>query len=220
MAEQLPLFPLNTVLFPGMPLPLHIFEERYRRLLRIRKGKDVVFGVTLIKSGNATGGPVDMHPIGTAARLVSIHSFQDGRADIIVSGINRFRIHMVNWSAGYCVADVTFLDDESPASQADATALLERAARKFSRYVEGITRVTGRTFSGITISDDPAEASWDLTTRLPLHTWERQRMLEIDTPEARLLAVMKLIDRENALLFKGGAAGLTINHPGGRFSAN
>jgi hypothetical protein len=98
--------------------------------------------------------------------------------------------------------------------------LLERSSRQFARYVEGITRITGRRFSGIRISDDPIEAAYDLTTRLPLHTWERQRILELDTTEERLVELSSLIDRELALLLHAGAAGLAINHPGERFSVN
>jgi Lon protease-like protein len=219
MAEQLPLFPLNTVLYPGMPLPLHIFEERYRRLLRIRSGEETVFGVILIKSGNETGTPPGMHRVGTAARLLSKRSMPDGRSDIVISGTRRFQVHSENWSAGYCIADISYLDDEL--GDPDVVArLLERSTRQFSRFVEGITRITGRRFSGVRISQDPIEAAYDLTTRLPLHTWERQRILELNTTEQRLVELSALIDREVALLLRAGAAGLAINHPGERFAVN
>jgi Lon protease-like protein len=219
MAEQLPLFPLNTVLYPGMPLPLHIFEERYRRLLRIRAGEETVFGVILLNALNTSTVPLGMHPIGTAARLVSKRPMPDGRADIVVTGTRRFRVHSENWSAGYCIADVTYLEDELGDPEAVASILKSSTAR-FARYVEGITRLTGQRFSGIRISSDPNEAAYDLTTRLPLHTWERQRLLELESTEARLNMLSGLIDREVALLYRAGAAGLAINHPGSRFAAN
>lgn len=219
MAEQLPLFPLNTVLYPGMPLPLHIFEERYRRLLRIRAGEETVFGVILIKTTNADVAPLGMYPIGTAARLITRRSMPDGRSDIVVTGTRRFRVHAENWSAGYCVAEVTYLNDEI-GDQQRVDRLLERTTRRFAKYVEGITRITGREFAGVRISEDPIEAAYDLTTRLPLHTWERQGILELDTTEARLEQISRLVDREVALLFKAGAAGLAINHPGSNFSDN
>jgi Lon protease-like protein len=219
MADQLPLFPLNTVLYPGMPLPLHIFEERYRRLLRIRAAEETVFGVILVKSTNATEVPLGMYSIGTAARLVSRRSKPDGRADIVVTGTRRFRVEAENWSAGYCIADISYLEDEL-GDPDNVDTLLEVTTQQFARYVEGITRVTGRRFGGVRISADPNEAAYDLTTRLPLHTWERQRILEMETTEARLDALRVLIDREVSLLFKAGAAGLAINHPGDRFAAN
>ena len=202
-----------------MPLPLHIFEERYRRLLRIRAGEETVFGVILIKSTNATVPPLGMYTVGTAARLVSRRPMPDGRADIVVTGTRRFHVHAENWSAGYCIADISYLEDEIGDSE-NVDRLLEITTSQFARYVEGITRITGRRFGGVRISDDPNEAAYDLTTRLPLHTWERQRILELPTAEERLLDLRVLIDREVALLFKAGAAGLAINHPGARFAAN
>ena len=219
MADQLPLFPLNTVLYPGMPLPLHIFEERYRRLLRIRASEEIVFGVILIKSTNTTEVPLGMYPVGTAARLISRRSKPDGRADIVVTGTRRFRVQAENWSVGYYIADITYLDDDLGDGE-KVDKLLEVTTQQFAHYVEGITRVTGRQFGGVRISADPNEAAYDLTTRLPLHTWERQRILEMDTTEERLEALRVLIDREVSLLFKAGAAGLAINHPGDRFAAN
>jgi Lon protease-like protein len=143
----------------------------------------------------------------------------DGRADIVVTGTRRFRVHSENWSAGYCIADVSYLEDELGDPEAVASILKSSTAR-FARYVEGITRLTGQRFSGIRISSDPNEAAYDLTTRLPLHTWERQRLLELESTEARLNMLSGLIDREVALLYRAGAAGLAINHPGSRFAAN
>ena len=219
MVDQLPLFPLNTVLFPGMPLPLHIFEERYRRLLRVRAGEETVFGIILINPAQSTSSSVSMHEIGTAARLVSRRSMPDGRADIVVSGTKRFQVLGENWSAGHCIADIRYLEDQLGDAN-NVEKMLETAKRQFARYVEGITRVTGREFSGVKLSLDPNEAAYDLTTRLPLHTWERQTILELDSTEERLVRLARLINRELALLFKAGAAGLAINYPGGRFAAN
>jgi Lon protease-like protein len=202
-----------------MPLPLHIFEERYRRLLRIRAAEETVFGVILIKSTDGTDSPNGMYRIGTAAKLVSRRALPDGRADIVVTGTRRFRVHAENWSAGYCIAEISYLsDDLGDATRVDR--LLEVTTRQFARYVEGITRITGRRFTGIRISTEPNEAAYDLTRRLPLHTWERQRLLELDSTEERLEELRFLIDREVALLFKAGAAGLAINHPGARFAEN
>ena len=67
---ELPIFPLGTVLFPGMPLPLHIFEERYKRMIGRCLDGDRAFGVTLLKSGREVGGPAIPHEVGTIARIV------------------------------------------------------------------------------------------------------------------------------------------------------
>lgn len=219
MADRLPLFPLNTVLFPGMPLPLHIFEPRYRRILRERAGEEIVFGVVLLREGTATDSRVPVYEVGTAALLSSRRSLPDGRSDIVVSGRRRFRIRELDWSADVLVADIDWLD-EPVGDTARAASLLQAAGKGFSRYVSGITTITGRSFTGVRIGTEPNEAAYDLITRLPLHTWERQRLLELNSAEERLEAVVALVERENALLYQAGAAGLAINHPGERFSIN
>jgi Lon protease-like protein len=218
MVDQLALFPLNTVLYPGMPLPLHIFEERYRRMLRIHGGNEPAFGVVLIDP-RVEGSAGGMHLIGTAARLVSTQRLADGRSNVIVTGTRRFRVTSQNWSAGYCIGEVTWLEDPL-GDEVRVHELLNSCNRRFNRFVEGITRLTRQQFQPTNISHDPAEAAWDLATRLPLHTWERQQLLELGTIEERLAQIRSLLQRELALLYEAGAAGLAINHPAHRFLSN
>jgi Lon protease-like protein len=202
-----------------MPLPLHIFEPRYRRLLRERAGEEIAFGVVLLREGASTSSRAPVYDVGTAAALSSRRTLPDGRSDIVVSGRRRFQIRDLDWSTDLLVADIEWLP-ELVGDIARAEALLQVAGRKFARYVAGITTITGRSFTGVRIGSEPSEAAYDLVTRLPLHTWERQRLLELPSAEARLDAVVELVERENALLYQAGAAGLVINHPGERFSAN
>ncbi len=89
---ELPLFPLNTVLFPGMPLPLHIFEERYKTLVNKCLRDHISFGVALIKWGSEVGAPAGPYPIGTSARIVSFERLPEGRFNIEAIGEDRFRI--------------------------------------------------------------------------------------------------------------------------------
>jgi Lon protease-like protein len=86
---ELPLFPLNTVLFPGMVLPLHIFEDRYRLMINqcIERNRD--FGVLLVGPDLAGQGTVSVHAIGTSARITKIQRLADGRMDIITTGLER-----------------------------------------------------------------------------------------------------------------------------------
>src|SRR4030067_2100194 len=94
---DLPLFPLNTVLFPGMPLPLHIFEERYKRLIRDCLETHQPFGVVLIRKGYEANGPLaEPHEIGCTARIVDIQPLSDGGINVITLGENRFRIHSLD----------------------------------------------------------------------------------------------------------------------------
>src|SRR5258707_15628572 len=92
MAELLPLFPLTTVLFPEMLLPLHIFEPRYRLLVRRCMDEDRPFGVVLMRSGQDVGGLAEPHGIGTEARIMAYSPLSDGRSYIVVRGGRRFAI--------------------------------------------------------------------------------------------------------------------------------
>src|SRR5262245_23460490 len=91
VVESLPVFPLGTVLFPGMVLPLHIFEDRYRRLMRDRQGAEPIFGVALTSRGQEVGDEAEIHRVGTAASLVGAGRYPDGRWDVVVQGGRRFR---------------------------------------------------------------------------------------------------------------------------------
>ena len=217
--EHLPLFPLGTVLFPGMPLPLQIFEERYRRLLRDQAEAELVFGVVCTASGREVGDEPAMYRVGTAASLVNHRVRRDGRADIIVLGVRRFRVLEEDWSRGYCVGQIDWLD-EQVGTEATATQARERVALLFGHYVRGVVQLTDQQFDGVALSDDLVEASYDLASRLPLHTWERQSLLECDSASERFSMLEPIVRREVSLLHKAGAAGLALNHPGGVFAAN
>ena len=100
LAERLPLFPLGTVLFPGMLLPLHLFEERYRCLMRDRQGADPIFGVVLTRHGREVGDRPEIHAVGTAASLLGAGRYPDGRYDVVVRGTRRFRVEAGDWERG------------------------------------------------------------------------------------------------------------------------
>src|SRR5215216_2373888 len=85
-ARELPLFPLNTVLFPSLPLPLHIFEERYKLMIGTCAVTDNLFGVCLIKEGVEVGGPAEPFEIGTVARIAEIERMPDGRMNLMTFG--------------------------------------------------------------------------------------------------------------------------------------
>lgn len=219
MPTQLPLFPLGTVLYPGMPLPLHIFEPRYRQLMEEHGNDTFPFGVSLINSARQPQRPWPAHSIGTAARITERTPLSDGRWDLVIEGERRFRITDVDNSRPYEVAAVEWIE-EALGDPAEADALLRTVAAQFHRYAGGITRLTRRTYDGVSIPEDPIRASYDLASRLPLHTWERQRLLEAETAVERLTRVSLLMERELALLLRAGAAGMVLNHPGGMFTLN
>ena len=107
MTYELPLFPLNTVLFPGMPLPLHVFEDRYKEMVRVCLHEKRPFGVVLIRRGVAAGGPVaDPYDIGCVAEIVDVQKLEDGRLFIMAVGQERFRIVSLDHSLTYLVGEV------------------------------------------------------------------------------------------------------------------
>lgn len=219
MPTNLPLFPLGTVLFPGMPMPLQIFEPRYRQMMNDHGEDEIPFGVSLLLNARSPERDWPAHAIGTAAMITERRQRPDGRWDIVVKGQRRYRTLSCDFSRPYDVGSIEWLD-EPLGDPTEAKTLLRIVATQFHRYVGGITRLTHRSFGSVAVPEDPVQASYDLASRLPLHTWERQRLLEAETAVERLSEVSFLVERELALLLRAGAAGLALNHPGGMFSLN
>ena len=110
---ELPIFPLNSVLFPGMMLPLHIFEPRYWEMIERCEREQIPFGVVLIHEGREVGGPAIPHKVGTATRILRIERTDDARMNITTVGTQRFRILELDQSHSYLSAKVCPLPPES-----------------------------------------------------------------------------------------------------------
>jgi Lon protease-like protein len=134
---ELPLFPLHAVLCPGMAMPLHIFEERYRELVRHCLETSSPFGVVLIRDGREVGGgSISFSAIGTLAEIRSADRYPDGRYDLLVVGTGRFAIDDVSVDErSYLVATATELD-EDVGNEEMARTLANRATRRFVGYLE------------------------------------------------------------------------------------
>ncbi len=222
MNERLPLFPLGTVLFPGMLLPLHLFEERYRRLMRDREGASPLFGVVLTRQGREVSDEPAIHPVGTAAELVGSGRYPDGRYDLVVRGGRRFRVGGEDWSNGYLTAEVDWLGDE-PAGD-DRQERLRAQARQVARAYEGFLvafeRANRVELRREELPEEPEELAYAVCVRLPLDPWERQRLLEQPAAGELLEALLGVLRRERGLLLETGTGGATVERPGQRFTAN
>lgn len=203
MAETLPLFPLGTVLFPGMLMPIHIFEPRYRLLLRRSVESERPFGVVLIKSGVEVGGPAEPHGIGTSARVVGATPLPDGRALVVCRGDRRFAIDELHADREpYLVADVDYLEeDDGP----DAGPLADSAADAFAQYLGGILATSAEPRSDVPTAEDlragtPREVSYRIAGALGIDASERQRLLETERTRNRLESELRLLERETTLL--------------------
>ena len=216
---NLPIFPLNTVLFPGIPLPLRVFEARYLRMLAERATIDPVFGISLIETGHEVGDTPTFHRVGTTARLVSLNAQSTSLVDVVVIGGRRIVLAAPSWSGGYAVAETEFSPDRAFDTR-EGGRLLDRARATYTTWIRSVARLAGREFLVPDFGQDPAPASFDLASRLPMHAWDQQAFLEDDDPLSRMQTVCDVLDRELALLVRGGVAGTPLRAPGGRFTLN
>lgn len=159
---ELPLFPLHTVLFPGVALPLHIFEPRYREMVARCLDSGGPFGIVLIRDGREVGaGPTSIATVGTVAEIREADTPGEGRYELLVVGTRRFRIGSVTVGREpYLVGDVEMLDDEV-GDPAAARGLTERVTQRFVRYLTLLQPVEGEDADEIDVrvelelEDDP-----------------------------------------------------------------
>ncbi len=201
---SLPLFPLGLVLYPGVMLPLHIFEDRYRRLvqelLELPDGERR-FGVVAIKAGREVGidGITALHEIGCSAELRYAEAYQDGRFDIIATGMTRFRLLDVE-DAEPMRARVELLPD--PVSE-QAQPLANRVRRMFATYRQALMQAQG-------VQDDnegtpqlpsePTELAYLVAAAMILDLSDKQQLLAATTIEDILRMELTLLRREQSML--------------------
>jgi Lon protease-like protein len=188
---DLRLFPLNTVLFPGMRLPLHIFEERYKVMIRECIEEDAPFGVVLIKSGEEVGGSAVPHDVGTTARILQVEYLDDGRLNIFTMGERRFRIVAVNTTQPYLRGEVSPIE---PQAAGDAAyAALPRARQMFDDYLKTYFSIGDQWVREVYLPDDPGEAADYIAARCDVPPDAKQQWLEEADPEARLRMQLSVI---------------------------
>lgn len=200
MSTRLPLFPLGTVLVPGLVMPLHIFEPRYqvlvRALIELPEGAPRHFGVVAIRSGREAGTDdlPDLYPVGCTAELREVTPYSDGRFDIVSVGHVRFRLSGVDPGAGtpYHTGLVDFLDEAD--GSGDVATLAERVALRFAAYRERL-RVEQ---SGV--PTDPRVLSYLVAAAAVLDLPTRQALLEKVTTADRLRAELELLRAEIRML--------------------
>jgi uncharacterized protein len=149
---ELPLFPLNSVLCPGIALPLHIFEERYRELVRHCIDTASPFGIVLIREGREVGtGAISFTGVGTIAEIRDAGKYEDGRYDLLVVGTRRFEIRRVlSGRRPYLMAEVDVLE-EAIGDEAVAHRLAMTATRRFVTYLELLQPRNGETAEEIDV---------------------------------------------------------------------
>lgn len=197
MTVRIPLFPLGTVLFPGLLLPLHVFERRYRDLVRdllTAPDEQRRFGVVAIREGREVGadGIRALYPVGCVARLRRVDPYDDGRFDIVSTGAQRFRLLSVDTALPYLRAEVELLD-EAPGEAADAAAAGVRALFEVYRRAVGAQPADA-------LPTEPDVLSYLVAATMVLDLPDRQILLEQPDTTLRLRQELRLLRRETALL--------------------
>lgn len=207
MDAILPLFPLNTVLVPGLVLPLHIFEPRYRMLvqemLAIEDEELREFGIVATKDGRSIDqdGLDALHRIGTATVLRQADKTDDGRYDIVTTGSRRFFIESLDTSAPLLRASVTWIEDVVEPPSAELELLTNRAVADFVSYRAALSGQLEETIAAISeMPEDPGVVSFLLTAAVVLPTAERQQMLGAMSAHERLTLARGFLKRETALI--------------------
>jgi hypothetical protein len=200
--QTLPLFPLNTVLFPGAPLTLHIFEERYRTMIARCLEQHSPFGVVLIRDGdevvegNIGSQNVQPYEIGTVAQLSANVKLDDGRYIITVIGQRRFRIQYLLHHEPYLIGSVALLSEDRPPAVLDLAAELRQTCE---RYWRAVVDATGVQVQPDTLPDDVSAMSYQLADRLQVPRAVKQRWLEADM-SGRLREMNMMLKAELAML--------------------
>jgi Lon protease-like protein len=207
VTDPLPLFPLgHTVLFPGVVLPLHVFEERYRELVGSLvdqpEGSARRFGVVAIRQGWEVGADAAgaLHEVGCAAELRRVSRYPDGRYDILTVGADKFRLHDVDrTSQPFLVGSVEWLPPDPPPGPDDA-ALAGIVSSLFGEYVLAAAGLQAQPADAPELPTDPGELSYMVAAGAVLTLEDRQALLELGTARARLKAELRLLKRETTMV--------------------
>jgi uncharacterized protein len=202
MTERLPLFPLGTVLFPGMVLPLHVFEERYRTLISdLQKGPEPGrFGVIAIKKGRETGidGVSALYEVGCTAIIRETERYEDGRYDLVTVGTERFRLRELDDSRPYFQGGVEFIPEE--VGDAPAAGLAGHAVSQlFRRYLE-VLATRGAEVNVPDLPEEPVLLSYLIAAAMIIDLPDRQSLLAEPDALSRLTAERALLSRETTML--------------------
>lgn len=200
---DLPLFPLNTVLFPGMPIHLHVFEERYRLLLqRCLKGNRC-FGVVLIRQGVEALGPLaNPHLVGCSARIIEVMPLEEGHTLLTAIGEDRFRVLSLNFSEPYLTGKVEGFPLHRPLTLETLRARRPLAARVhfYLNLLKSIDSAEALDLDEISLPEDPLMLMNMAAALLQIPAAEKQPLLAAESGSALLAGVGRLYRREIAVL--------------------
>lgn len=196
---EMPLFPLkNVVLFPGMALPLHIFELRYREMVNRCIDEKIPFGVLLIEEGQEVGEAARPHKVGTAARITRVERYEDGRMDIVSVGTQRFKVVEFNDTHSYLSGTVRHypvINGET----SDASQLAQRVRPRIVEYVELLAKASNTALRLDRLPEDPTTLAFLVAISLQISGKDKQKLLEMPGIPEMLSRAAHLLSREMLL---------------------
>lgn len=202
--REICLFPLHTVLFPGMPLPLHIFEARYRLMIQRCISENQPFGVVLIRQGLEALGPLAKpYTVGCTANIVQAERLEDGRLNILTLGEERFKIHSLSYELPYLTATVEIYPMEEP-----HTIAVARGVRNFQpwifRYLQTLNSLSDEELHveihHLDLPEDPLVKLYMAASLLQIPLHEKQDLLESETTAHLLYKLTRLYRREISVI--------------------
>jgi Lon protease-like protein len=202
---ELPLFPLNTVLFPGMPIHLRIFEPRYLAMVQRCRENDRPFGVVLIRSGQEALVPAAQqtqpHMVGCTARIIHVESAENGNLNLVALGDERFRIVKLQRSLPYLIGDVEIMQMDNLCGLD-----VQRGIKSFRERVMEYLRLFSSQaphqvdLGQIQLPDDPTLMIYLSASLLQVPLGEKQELLTLDSSMQLMERVAWLFKRETAIL--------------------
>jgi Lon protease-like protein len=196
--DALPMFPLNVVLFPGVSVPLHVFEDRYRalvhHLLRVPDPTDRVFGSVAIREGYEVGdhGAQSLYRVGCRVRMTDVQSHPDGTFDLVAVGLDRIELERLDGTGPFPRGVVHERPEQGMPVPAE---LVERARAMFTAYRVALSEIRGDPYPA-QLPRDATYLSWTLAALAPLPLPDRQALLEAEDPAERLVLVTDLLRSE------------------------
>jgi Lon protease-like protein len=196
--RELPMFPLGNPAIPHAGLPLHVFEDRYRDLMRDVLADDRRFGIVMIDRGSEVGGDDDRTDVGVVVEVTDEEQFDDGRWFLIAVGVGRIRV--LDWLPDdpYPRAIV----EDLPETEVTVDASVRDEIQTKVRRISGLLAELGEPAAPITIEldDDPAVAAWEAVAVSPIGAYDTQRLLEMDDADRRVMAVLEGLDAAEELI--------------------
>lgn len=203
----IPLFPLNIVLFPGMMLPLHIFEDRYKAMIKECLAGDQIFGVVLAKTQQAQAPNVaglyvdDLYPIGTTARITAVEQLQDDRMNLITVGQERFIIKgIVSSKDDFLIGEV----DPFPITEEEDPLLIGGMMQKLrpmvKEYIDYLASASGEDLSNAVLPNDPKTLAYLAGTAVQGPLADKQDLLSAKSVGTLIAKTVNVLDRENKIL--------------------